>query len=151
MNPPAPTCLLGRYPRFSSSEWRLPDFKARAALVRNLDFVLSRPDIAAAPLLGAEIDVDRVRVTDSVGIYGAIHTLGAFARYNRGRLEECEQCHSHLVASDGEFRFCPICGHNDVAFVYIGGDSDTSADCGGDAGKDDTAALGFATGLPSGP
>ena len=50
MNPPAPTCLLGRYPRFSSSEWRLPDFKARAALVRNLDFVLSRPDIAAAPM-----------------------------------------------------------------------------------------------------
>lgn len=121
MNPPAPTCLLGRYPRFSSSEWRLPDFKARAALVRNLDFVLSRPDIAAAPLLGAEIDVDRVRVTDSVGIYGAIHTLGAFARYNRGRLEECEQCHSHLVASDGEFRFCPICGHHSAAFVYTGG------------------------------
>ena len=50
MNPPAPICLLGRYPRFSSSEWRLPVFKARAALVRNLDFVLSRPDIAAAPM-----------------------------------------------------------------------------------------------------
>ncbi len=50
MNPPAPTCLLGRYPRFSSSEWRLPVVKARAALVRNLDFVLSRPDIAAAPM-----------------------------------------------------------------------------------------------------
>jgi hypothetical protein len=121
MNPPAPTCLLGRYPRFSSSEWRLPVFKARAALVRNLDFVLSRPDIAAAPLLGAVIDGDRVRDTNPVGTYGAIHTLGAFARYNRGRFGECEQCHGHLVASDGEFRFCPICGHHAAAFVYTGG------------------------------
>ena len=112
---------LKRPDRFRSSEWRLPDFKARAALVRNLDFVLSRPDIAVAPLLGAEFDGDRVRDTDPVGTYGAIHTLGAFARYNRGRLGECEQCHGHLVASDGTFRFCPLCGHHAAAFVYTGG------------------------------
>ena len=98
-------------------KWRWPDFKARAALVRNLDFVLSRPDIAVSPLPGGNARSSGGEVLT----YGEIRTLGAFARYNIGRLGVCGKCNNHLVASDGVSRFCPVCGWRAPAFVYTGG------------------------------
>ena len=93
-----------------------PDFKSRAALVRNLDFVLSRPDIAVAPLPGGNARTSGGEVLT----YGEIRTLGAFARYNIGRLGVCGKCNNHLVASDGVSRFCPVCGWRAPAYVYTG-------------------------------
>ncbi len=116
MNIPAPSSPNGTS---GSPKWRWPDFKARAALVRNFDFVLSRPDIAVAPLSGG--DTWTGGGSGEVGTYGAIRTLGAFARYNKGHLGVCGRCNSHLVASDGVSLFCPVCGWRTQAFAYTGG------------------------------
>ena len=99
----------------ASSEWHWPDYKARAAIVRNLDFVLSRPDIAAAPLPGASLK------SGEVGTYGEILTLGAFARYNRNNVRRCPDCGVRTLASDGISVFCASCGYRTSAFVYTGG------------------------------
>lgn len=100
---------------WTPTEWRWPDYRARAALVRNLDFVLSRPDIAAAPLPGARHE------PGEVGPYGEILTLGAFARYNRNRVRKCPDCGARTLASDGISTFCASCGSRTAAFVYTGG------------------------------